>query len=435
MTSTNPAVASSAALANLSKSVTVTQGTRQIALPGAAASNAAASVPTGAAAAAQAAVVAAAGQAKTAQTAKDNLYIVALPPDQLPNLDANSGRVVQYPSSGGMLTLVSSDGKAKAESGDRSGVTVTATPIDGSQQPPTVEKRNVAEILASLSGLVPEPQSKKPEGDVAPSVAVAKKSVPAVVGQTSGSPAETSKGVTVTAIKSQPVTATKSKPGSQSIPLTQQSPTTSGGGSGVTITATKSAAPPPPSTPSPAPSSRPAAPANNPAGSSGRIVRVLQGSSARAAAGGSAMLPLAVKSQPSPSAVGTTSPTMRSRKQILVTNKDQEEEETKPKEVEAKKKKEEGKKSGDNVPEKEEEETKVSIEDQDDLEEELEGADYISYTNTKKTKQQVKDKGRDADKSKVKDTGDDTSASKPSEEAEEEEKEKPVTRGSAKKLS
>ena len=169
--------------------------------------------------------------------------------------------------------------------------------------------------------------------------------------------------------------------------------------------------------------------------SSGRIVRVLQGSSARAAAGGTAMLPLAVKSQPSPSAVGTTSPTMRSRKQILVTNKDQEDEETKPKEVETKKKKEEGKKSGENVPEKEEEETKVSIEDQDDLEEELEGADYISYTNTKKTKQQVKDKGKDADKSKVKDTGDDTSASKPSEEAEEEEKEKPVTRGSAKKLS
>ena len=183
------------------------------------------------------------GAAKTATTSqtlyrkegpKENLYIVALPPDQLKRLEGN--HVVQYTHQGQMM-LVSEPGKALAAS---QGQIVVSKPITylpasspltsklaSSKSSPTAtptaqtERRNVAEILASLSGLKPvdppassasssRSSSPKQADKIGSNLVIEPITSTAATTTTTPTPV-VSQGVTITALKSTPTTPTDSK--------------------------------------------------------------------------------------------------------------------------------------------------------------------------------------------------------------------------------
>eukprot|EP00094_Tigriopus_californicus_P000039 TCALIF_00039-PA protein Name:"Similar to Kansl3 KAT8 regulatory NSL complex subunit 3 (Mus musculus)" AED:0.34 eAED:0.40 QI:0/0/0/0.5/1/1/8/0/1090 len=104
------------------------------------------------------------GVKKPGGGSKESLYIVAVPPDQIKNLESNN--LIQYsgPKGNQMVALLSPE-KGTPPSSANKVINVSAdmkqstnTTADGQG----TEKRNVAEILASLSGLTPDP----PKADI-----------------------------------------------------------------------------------------------------------------------------------------------------------------------------------------------------------------------------------------------------------------------------
>ncbi len=280
-------------------------------------------------------------------TTKENLYIVAVPPEHLKNLDTRN--ILQY--SGGQMLLVNDKGKP------------------GSGESP-VEKRNVAEILASLSGLVPEPLKKTSDSK------------------------ESGKTILVTATKSEPP---KSAGSVSPIVAVKSTPPPA--------VAVKSSPPTPLSLVSSSSTSRPSSSPSilSAPGGSGRVVRVLQAGTSRTPSPGQKQQ---LQQQPlssSPMPAG-----MRSRKQVFVTASELSEiESTKAAEEAAKEKatvivREDDDDKEDSAKDKVRDtggKEEVDNVDQDILEEDLDDLEYIPYSKRKQPKQ-LKGKGRPCGKSK-----------------------------------
>jgi hypothetical protein len=240
----------------------------------------------------QAAATAAGTPGVAAAAQKDSLYVIALPPDQLKHLD--SSRLMQYPG-GQMVTLVSGEKAAAAiktkaaEAGGGNNLIMTPAGVGTASAPDTsntVDKRNVAEILASLSGLVPEPPSTKVGVE-------AKQQLPVA-----------------TAVKTTAVlTVTRAAP----VPTVSASATTASGATSKTETLPITSAT----------ISKPTPSILSSTSSSGRVVRVLQTGTSRPAIHAT---PLVLQIAPSLSS-GSSSGAggSRSRKQVFVTNEKKEE--------------------------------------------------------------------------------------------------------------
>ena len=213
------------------------------------------------------------------QTTKENLYIVALPPDQFKTLDATRGIVQSAGGGRHMLTLVNEKPKGSSAS------MAASAPASLTSSPGTAEKRNVAEILASLSGLNPEPQQQKQQ--------------PHLKQQTA---------------KSEVVVATKTVATPPPSTSASQTPPASSSSASQTVSG-----PPPKATAVTATVSRPMASILSAPGS--RIVRVLQGGSA------SATKQPSLAQAPAVPTAATAGGASRSRKQVLVTTMDKDLEE------------------------------------------------------------------------------------------------------------
>eukprot|EP00095_Tigriopus_kingsejongensis_P001974 maker-scaffold886_size84816-snap-gene-0.32 protein:Tk01974 transcript:maker-scaffold886_size84816-snap-gene-0.32-mRNA-1 annotation:"hypothetical protein L798_06361" len=147
---------------------------------------------------------------------KESLYIVAVPPEQLKNLE--SGNLVQYqgPRGNQMVALLTADKAGMAKSGQTSLSFGSLAEVKSaaSGEAPTADKRNVAEILASLSGLTPEPPKAPmtkvvkginlPESTSVRSVTLTSSTIPYAA------PATSTTSLGVTAVKSHPPRATAS---------------------------------------------------------------------------------------------------------------------------------------------------------------------------------------------------------------------------------
>jgi len=302
--------------------------------------------------------------------AKENLYVIALPPDQLRNLES-SGLGSQ------MVTLVSGEKAAaaikskvaEAGAGGGGGLIVTkaggtagvagsgsATPTPGT--PNTVEKRNVAEILASLSGLVPDP------------VVTATKSDPKAQAAKTTSSTKTATAVTVAK-----TTATASAGMAAATPVTI---TTAATGA-VTIKAAPSILQ-----------------SSSGSGGMGRVVRVLQTGTSRPAIQATQLVvpapPAAQSSSASSSGGG------RSRKQVFVTSEKKEAKDDGGGGGEASKSKEgkDGSEERELTGSKKEEATTSEVStassspsvvyEKDILEEDVDDSEYIPYQKKSKAK-------------------------------------------------
>jgi len=209
----------------------------------------------------------------------ENLYIVALPPDQLKAMET---RALLQQGGNQMLAVINSPDKSKEEGGGKVVLASSgsSTPVSGAPLGP-VDKKNVAEILASLSGLSPEPRQVK-------------------AGAVSTATAKTTTGTTNTKeTLAKQIVATKSAAPSPAAPE-EQTPI---------VIEDEDATP-----------AKAKAPQPVTARSGSRIVRVLQS--------GTKKLPVAVKSSApttptASSSESKPSPAGRSRKQVFVTSSDQ----------------------------------------------------------------------------------------------------------------
>ena len=201
---------------------------------------------------------------------KDNLYVIALPPEQLKSLEnaaasaSSSGGLVQY-RGGQMVTLISGGDKLKMKASESPSIASSASSTP--PETPGTERRNMAEILASLSGLTPEPPTK-----------------------TAG---ETPEQASPQGIIVKPTTTATSTPTTATVVNLD---------SATPVSASPSVS-----------SNKPSPTILSSASAGGRVVRVLQASSGAT----STSRPSAVSVTPTTTSSTTT---MRSRKQVFVTN-------------------------------------------------------------------------------------------------------------------